>query len=183
MLDRFDRFPSTTALMLASGAFLMSATAYADPKPENSKMHVPQNVRQPRSKARAFVPAALVDAPRLAAPRVSSGVRQVELEVRDQEPGHSAAIERVSVPLSDRGPTKLDSWLRGGRYKLQIMRESPDMPNALSVELHREPRSADPGSADIATSAVVRIEPGQRVVIARIERSNGSRTEVLATIR
>jgi hypothetical protein len=145
MLDHFDRFPSTTALMLASGAFLVSATAQAEPTPTRTKL--------------------------------------VSLEVRDQEPGRTTAVERVSVPLSDRGSTKLDSWLRGSRYKLQVVRESESMPDALSLELHREPRGDSPQSAEISASAVVRMKPGQRVVIARIERSNGSRTEVSATIR
>jgi hypothetical protein len=161
MLAHFDRLPSTTALVLATGAFLTSATAQADPPHGTSKMQLAPAARSSRNQPRA---------------------PQVELEVRDSEPGHAAAIERVSVPLSDRAATKLDSWLRGSRYKVEIVRPDRDNPDSVSVELRREPRS-ESGAAEVSTSAVVRMKPNQRVVIARIERSNGSRTEVIATIR
>jgi hypothetical protein len=51
----------------------------------------------------------------------------------------------------------------------------------VSFDIERSHR--DPSGSEAKLRAVVRMRPGQKVVVARIERSDGSKTEVIATLK
>jgi hypothetical protein len=125
---------------------------------------------------RLMPPRAVFAPPRsLAAPRAHA--ESVEIEVRDGTSKKTTKVERFTVPLTDGEVSELESRVGDASYRIKLL-QVHDRP--LSFEIKRHSSDSAVTEADVRTA--VRLRRGQRAVIARIERADGRRTEVIATL-
>lgn len=127
--------------------------------------------------AKAFGPGA----PVAHAPPAPRG-QEITVEVHDSRPGQARNVEQFSLPVAEHG-AKIESRVGSTDYRLNVSREgiAPDAP--LEIDLERSQRGGGTDVYEATVRASVRVAPGRRVVVARILRSDGSRTEVIASLK
>ena len=107
---------------------------------------------------------------------------QVSLEIRESSPGTPVRVERFTLPLTDHNQSKIRSRIGDTEYTIGVHRDGPDPDSPLEFDLDKSQRG--PGTrSEAAVHASVRIKARQRAVIARMDRSDGSRTEVIAELK
>jgi hypothetical protein len=112
----------------------------------------------------------------------------LSLEIIDRAPSRRNQTVRLSVPVTSRGSSRVESNAGNADYKAEVQRTgSPDDPGPLRIELRRIDRrshsESDAHRADIRLEVSVELQTGQRAVLARLERPDGSSTEVHASLR
>jgi hypothetical protein len=114
------------------------------------------------------------------APTVSS---TVSLEVKDSMPARASLTSRFALPLGDRGGARIVSSASDHEYRISVRRDDDTPDSPVSFDIERSQRGPTPQLSEAKLRAVVRMRPGQKVVVARIERSDGSKTEVIASLK
>jgi hypothetical protein len=107
----------------------------------------------------------------------------VSLEIRDTAPASASQLSRFALPLGDRGGAQIVSSADDHEYRINVRRDDYAPESPVMFDIERSRRGGDSRVKEAKLRAVVRMRPGQRVVVARIERADGSRTEVLATLK
>jgi hypothetical protein len=112
----------------------------------------------------------------------------LSLEIVDRAPSRRAQTVRLSVPVHERGSSRVESNAGNADYKAEVQRlGSPGDPGPLRIELRRIDRRShsetDAHRADIRLEVNVELRSGERTVLARLERPDGSSTEVQASLR
>ena len=123
--------------------------------------------------------------PRASAPAAASAVLQ--LDVIDRSGSSASQTVKLSMPISERGSSTLESRAGGSEYRVAVHREAiPDGPAPLNIDLrridmrkheHAEKRS------DVRLTVSVHLQRGQRALVSRLERPDGSSTEIVASLR
>jgi hypothetical protein len=112
----------------------------------------------------------------------------VELDVVDRSGASAAQNVRLSLPVSERGGTStIETRAGSAEYRLSVFREGPtDTPGPLRVDLRRNDlRQLERAEQrnDLKLAFSVQLERGKRALVTRLERPDGSTTEVVATLR
>lgn len=131
--------------------------------------------------ARPRVMRPLVHQLRVPAPPIQSST--VSLEVKDSIPSRAALTSRFALPLGDRGGARIVSSASDHEYRISVRRDDETKDAPVSFDIERSQRGPSPQLSEAKLRAVVRMRPGQKVVVARIERSDGSKTEVIASLK
>ena len=170
-------------LALAPAALLctlITTNAGAEPAQPSRRAATPSPWARPAQRAKVVLGRTLAPAAPVAHVSPSRG-QQVTVEVYDSRPGQARNVEQFSMPVAEHG-AKIESRVGTTDYRLNVSREGiePDAP--LGIELRRSQRGGGSDVYEATVRASVRIAPGRRVVVARILRSDGSRTEVIASL-
>ena len=115
-----------------------------------------------------------------------AGARSVEIEVTEVASAQQPAMtSRFTLAvLFDGSLSEIDTRIGDARYqvRLRVDHTGAAPGNVLRVSLHRS--NAGPTRVvDIDLSTVHVVETGRRTVIAKVDRAEGSRTEVAAVVR
>jgi len=190
MTRRSVRFASTvlvgvsmTAATLAVG--LPARAEGATPSPWHGRATHPRSghVVPPRAKRLAFVPHRSAQRPAALPASTVPVPREVTVEVHDIASSKSRQVEVFTLPLTERGGSKLTSRIGNVEYEIRVSLQGNAGGAPLAFDVSRFQRGPGPSVAEASVNATVRIKKGARVVVARIMRSDGSRTEVLASIK
>lgn len=109
----------------------------------------------------------------------------LSLDVVDRESGKRRSL-RLTLPISDQGGSHLETEAGQAGYRLHVHRQTSSEPNALQIALERsERRKLERGEQrrDISLNVRIKLTRGQRAVLTRLERADGTSTEVSATLR
>ncbi len=103
---------------------------------------------------------------------------QVEVEITERTQGKTDTSMKFLVEITDRMPSQIHALAGQAHYHLKLALQTLAPAQVLFCELdvHGGPREAD-----FKTSSLVR--RGSRVTVGRVVRPDGSRLEVLATVR
>ncbi len=167
------KLPLVRSFSAAAFALTLGGYACAEPAP-------PVHLTPARFAPPARVAPIQMQVRKARAPRVPTGIA---IEIRDSAPQHGSQVSRFSLPLFDHGGSRVESEAADHVYKIDVHRDGDDVSSPIFFDLQRSQRGRDSHVNEAKLHAIVRMKPGQRVVIARIERSDGSRTEVVATLR
>jgi len=143
----------------------------------------PAAYSRPRVPAQLAAPPATRTTPTQPPAASSASPVMVGIEIREIRAGAPAQLERFSLPLGDGGQSRIEVRAGDSEYRLSLHRDGPG-PNApLVFDVRKSQRTAKGPSSEARVNATVRVRAGQPVVIAAIDRPDGSRTEVLAQIQ
>lgn len=109
--------------------------------------------------------------------------REISVEVVDVAPGRPRRVERFTIPVLERGSSKVQSRVGNTEYEIGVRQEGDEADAPLGFDVSRSERGPIATSSEAKVRASLRIKPGQRATIARISRADGSRTEVVATLK
>lgn len=115
-------------------------------------------------------PAHAADAPRAMTPTI-------DVEVEDRAPDKSSHLVRFSLSIID-GHAQLKSRDGEARYDL-VAHSSPSTTPHFTLNLKRSDSAA---AGDIELSSAIPLGPGQRVLVAKIDRADGRFTSVVAQV-
>jgi hypothetical protein len=115
----------------------------------------------------------------------ASTARSVEIEVTEAAGTQPATTSRITLAiLFDGSPSEIYTRIGDASYKIKarVDHTGGAVGNALHVSFHR----SSPGAArlpDVDLNTTHMVETGRRTVIAKVDRAEGSRTEVAALVR
>lgn len=132
----------------------------------------------PRVPAQPKAPPVRAPAPRAAAPAPAV----VAVEIREIRAGAPTQIERFSLPLGDHGST-IESRVADAEYRISVHRAGSGAGAPLGFDVRKSLHLPKGQSTEARVLASVRLSAGQHVVIAAMDRPDGSRTEVLAQLQ
>lgn len=172
---------ATAAPLTFAVLSLVAPSAFADPP--RRPVTVPAAYSRPRvaERPRPATPARPAPPATLAAPAASSVV--VSIEVREIRAGARTTIERFTFPVTERGASRIDSRVGDLEYRIAVHREGGGATAPLSFDVRKLERLPKNLTSESKVNASVRMAPGQPVVVAAMDRADGSRTEVLAELK
>jgi hypothetical protein len=201
MTRRSVRFASTVLVGVSMTAAAMTvglparaeeaphARSGATPSPWNGRTKHSRSGRDsqaPRDRRHArlaFLPSGVAHRPAAIPASATVAPRQVTVEVHDIGPGKARQVEVFTLSLTERGGSKLRSRIGNVEYEIRVSMQGNTGDSPLVFDVSRSQRGPGPSVAEAAVNATVRIKKGVRVIVARVMRSDGSRTEVLASIK
>jgi hypothetical protein len=190
MTRRSVRFASTvlvgvsmTAATLTLGLPARAEGATPSPWHGRSTHSRSGHVAPERTRRVAFVPHRGTHAPPVLPASTAPVPREVTVEVHDVASSKSRQVEVFTLPLTERGGSKLSSRIGNVEYEIRVSLHGDSGDSPLAFDVSRFQRGPGPSVAEASVNATVRIKRGVRVVVARIMRSDGSRTEVVASIK
>lgn len=124
-----------------------------------------------------------VTAPAVAPAATAPSPTMVAIEIREIHSGGPTQIERFSLPLGDLGSSKIESRVGDVEYRIAVVREGSPAASQLAFDVRKSHFGPKSSSSEAQVRASVRMSAGQHVVIAAMDRSDGSRTEVLAQLK
>ncbi|MBI3200385.1 MAG: hypothetical protein HYZ29_02510 [Myxococcales bacterium] len=175
-----SRLISSAAPLIFAALSLAPTIALADPP--KRPVTVPTAYSRPRvaERPRPLTPPRPAPPPAVAASTPSPLV--VTIEVREIRAGARTMVERFSFPVTERGASRIDSRVGDLEYRITVHREGGVSGAPLSFDIRKLERLGKT-SSESKVSASVRMTAGQPVVIAAMDRADGSRTEVLAELK
>lgn len=196
------RIVSSLAAPLAFAALALGAPdAHADPSPPRSAVaparepdvlpwsrRFPPPATKPAAYSRPRVPGqpkapAPPARPAPAAVASTSGPTMVSIEIRELVAATPARIERFTLPLGELGSSsRIDTQVGDAEWRISVHREGRDAAAPLRFDVRKSVRVPKAPSTEARVNAGVRMSAGQHVVIASMDRPDGSRTEVLAQL-
>lgn len=99
----------------------------------------------------------------------------VDIEVEDKSPGNAAHSARFNVSLLN-GNGDINAADGDSRYALSAHTLTSSDPK-LGIKVKRSDRSP---STEIEVSGAISAQPGERIILARIDRADGHTTTVIA---
>lgn len=112
----------------------------------------------------------------------------LHVDVVDRASGGARQNVRLSLPLGQTGVSSIETRAGSSEYQLRVHRDgAPETPGPLRIDLRRtdlrrHSESADQRS-DLRLDVRVSLQRGERALIARLERPDGSTTDVSAALR
>jgi hypothetical protein len=106
----------------------------------------------------------------------------IAVEIREIRAGAPSKVERFSFPVTERGVSRIDSRVGDLEYRITVHRAGSGVASPLAFDIRKSERREN-SQSESKVSASVRMKPGQPVVIATMDRADGSRTEVLAQLK
>jgi hypothetical protein len=93
----------------------------------------------------------------------------------------------VTLPIEKRGVSKIETLADGSDYRVSVAyRGPPEQPGPLQIELRRfdnRPRVERDRRGDLSLAVDVNLRPGEKLLLGRLDRPDGSGTEVTAALR
>lgn len=106
----------------------------------------------------------------------------IAIEIREIRAGSPSKVERFSFPVTERGASRIDSRVGDLEYRITVHRDGAGAAAPLAFDIRKSERRGN-ASSESKVSASLRMKSGQPVVIAAMDRADGSRTEVLAELK
>jgi hypothetical protein len=190
---------SSLALPLAFAALSLAAPdARADAPPKRAataparepdllpwSRRFPPPQTKPAAYSRPRV-AAQVKAPARPAPAAvatsAPSPTMVAIEIREIRAGAPAQIERFSLPLGELGSSRIETQIGNAEWRISVHREGSGASAPLRFDVRKSVHVPKSPSTEARVNAGVRMSAGKPVVIAAVDRADGSRTEVLAQL-
>lgn len=107
----------------------------------------------------------------------------VALEIRELRAGAATEIERFSLSLGGDGSSQLETRVGDVEYQIGVRRDGAGALAPLGFDIRKRQRGPRASTSEAQIRASVKMLAGKSVVIATIDRADGSRTEVLAQIK
>jgi hypothetical protein len=104
---------------------------------------------------------------------------QVEIEISEQSPGKTSAPMKLLVGITDRTASQIHAIAGQTHYRLKVALQDR-VPPAQVLLCELDLRG---GNHEAQLKASVPVRRGARVAVGRVTRPDGSRLEVLATVR
>lgn len=157
---------------------LAAPSAHADPPRRTAT--VPAAQSRPRIALRPAPPPLPAPAPAVVAGAAIPAL--IAVEIREIRAGAPSKVERFSFPVTERGVSRIDSRVGDLEYRITVHRAGSGAASPLAFDIRKSERREN-SQSESKVSASVRMKPGQPVVIATMDRADGSRTEVLAQLK
>jgi hypothetical protein len=112
----------------------------------------------------------------------------LHLDVVDRTSSGTRQTVRLSLPLAERGSSSVEARAGSSEYHLSVGRDgAPETPGPLRIDLRRTDQRRHSETADqrsdLRLDVRVTLQRGERALIARLERPDGSTTDVSAALR
>lgn len=126
--------------------------------------------------------------PRPQPPAARATAPLLVLDVKDRGEGRPAQSVRLSVPVAAHGPARVQTRAGGSEYRISVHRSGPpEQPGPLQIELERRDTrrrlGPDEQRSDLRLEVRVPLKRGERALLGRLERPDGSSTEIVVTLR
>lgn len=95
--------------------------------------------------------------------------------------GSTRALE-IRVPVTDRGPSKVEARSGTTFYRMSLNRDGPSGDDSLMRFDVERSDSQGAGRSDVRVSVSVRMRRGARVTLARLARPDGTTTTITAML-
>ncbi|MFO0568983.1 MAG: hypothetical protein U0263_25215 [Polyangiaceae bacterium] len=118
-----------------------------------------------------------------AAPASTPPPEFVFIEVREIKTGQASQIERFSVPLGEHDAARIETHVGDVDYSLSAKRQGIERTAPIAFEVRKSQRGPKSVASESQVRTSLRMANGTRVLIASIDRADGSRTEVLAELK
>jgi hypothetical protein len=112
----------------------------------------------------------------------------LHIDFVDRSSAGARQAVRLSVPVAASGNSSVETHAGSARYEVRVHRDgSPESPGSLRIDLHRVDQRHHPDRteqrSDLRVNVSVALQRGERALITRLERPDGSSTDVSAALR
>ena len=109
------------------------------------------------------------------------------IDVSDRGSNRATQNIRLSMPIAPTGGAKIETRAGNAEYEVTVVQHGPrEQPGPLSIKLRRSDMRRNLGpdepKSDLRLDVTLELRRGQRAMVARMERPDGSKTEISASL-
>ena len=110
------------------------------------------------------------------------------IDVHDRGSNRAAQNIRLSIPIAPTGSAVIETRAGHAEYDVTVVQHGPrEQPGPISLKLQRSDMrrhlGPDEPKSDLRLEVTLELRRGQRATVARMERPDGSKTEIVASLR